>query len=84
MKKNTKINWNLIIRWAGTLLSIGILIYLFRQIGAAEPGRGAKISAWRAAAVLGLVFISRLATWGAGIPCCRCRMCTCVGRIVCG
>ncbi|HOE35580.1 MAG: flippase-like domain-containing protein [Chloroflexi bacterium] len=65
MKKNTKINWNLIIRWAGTLLSIGILIYLFRQIGAAETWAAVrKISAWRAAAVLGLVFISRLATWG--------------------
>jgi len=58
MNKKTKINWNLIIRWAGTLLSIGILVYLFRQIGAAETWAAVrKISGWRIAAVLGLVSI---------------------------
>jgi uncharacterized protein (TIRG00374 family) len=65
MKNDAKINWNLIIRWAGTLLSIGILVYLFRQIGAEETWAAVrKISLWRAAAVLALVFVSRLATWG--------------------
>ncbi|MGV7976096.1 MAG: lysylphosphatidylglycerol synthase transmembrane domain-containing protein [Anaerolineaceae bacterium] len=65
MKNDAKINWNLIIRWAGTLLSIGILVYLFRQIGAEETWVAVrKISLWRAAAVLALVFVSRLATWG--------------------
>jgi len=65
MKKDKKINWNLIIRWAGTFLSIAILYYLFRQIGAEETWAAVKkISLWRAAAVLGLVFVSRLATWG--------------------
>ena len=65
MKNDVKINWNLIIRWAGTLLSIGILVYLFRQIGAEETWAAVrKISLWRAAAVLALVFVSRLATWG--------------------
>jgi len=65
MNKKNKINWNLIIRWAGTLLSIGIMVYLFRQIGAAETWAAVrKISGWRIAAVLGLVSISRLATWG--------------------
>ncbi|MEN6555442.1 MAG: lysylphosphatidylglycerol synthase transmembrane domain-containing protein [Anaerolineaceae bacterium] len=65
MKKDTKINWNLIIRWAGTLLSIGILIYLFRQIGAEETWAAVqKISGRRIAEVLVLVFVSRLATWG--------------------
>ena len=59
MKKNEKINWNLIIRWAGTFLSIAILYYLFRQIGAEETWAAVKkISLWRAAAVLGLVFVS--------------------------
>ena len=65
MKNDAKINRNLIIRWAGTLLSIGILVYLFRQIGAEETWAAVrKISLWRAAAVLVLVFVSRLATWG--------------------
>ncbi len=65
MKNDAKINWNLIIRWAGTLLSIAILVYLFRQIGAEETWAAVrKISLWRAAAVLALVFVSRLATWG--------------------
>ena len=65
MEKNAKINWNLIIRWAGTLLSIGILVFLFKQIGAEETWAAVrKISLWRAAAVLVLVFVSRLATWG--------------------
>ncbi len=65
MKNDAKINWNLIIRWAGTLLSIAILIYLFKQIGAEETWAAVrKISFWRGAAVLALVFVSRLATWG--------------------
>ena len=65
MKNDAKINRNLIISWAGTLLSIGILVYLFRQIGAEETWAAVrKISLWRAAAVLVLVFVSRLATWG--------------------
>ena len=65
MEKNAKINWNLIIRWAGTLMSIGILVFLFKQIGAEETWAAVrKISLWRAAAVLVLVFVSRLATWG--------------------
>ncbi len=46
-------------------MSIGILVFLFKQIGAEETWAAVrKISLWRAAAVLVLVFVSRLATWG--------------------
>ena len=60
-----KNRWNVIIRWAGTIIAIVILVYLFSQIGAAETWATIqRISGWRIAAVLVLVFISRFATFG--------------------
>jgi len=65
METKPKNRWNTVIRWAGTILAIIILVYLFTQIGAAETWNTIKrISGWRIAAVLVLVFISRLATFG--------------------
>jgi len=60
-----KNRWNVIIRWAGTIIAIVILVYLFSQIGAAETWATIqRISGWRIAAVLVLVFVSRFATFG--------------------
>jgi hypothetical protein len=60
-----KNRWNVIIRWVGTIIAIVILVYLFSQIGAAETWATIqRISGWRIAAVLVLVFISRFATFG--------------------
>ena len=60
-----KNRWNVIIRWAGTIIAIVILVYLFSQIGAAETWATIqRISGWRIAVVLVLVFVSRFATFG--------------------
>ena len=60
-----KNRWNVIIRWAGTIIAIVILVYLFSQIGAAETWATIqRISGWRIAGVLVLVFVSRFATFG--------------------
>lgn len=65
METKPKNRWNIIIRWVGTIIAIVILVYLFSQIGAAETWATIqRISGWRIAAVLTLVFISRFATFG--------------------
>ena len=65
MSKQSNQCLNLIIRWGGTLLSIGILIYLLSRIGWQEAWRTIRqLTVWRILFVLMLVFISRLATFG--------------------
>jgi uncharacterized membrane protein YbhN (UPF0104 family) len=65
IKAKQKNRWNVIVRWAGTIIAIIILVYLFTQIGAAEAWATIqRISGWRIATVLVLVFVSRFATFG--------------------
>ncbi len=65
MFKENKKQINLIVRWAGTLLSLIILYFLIKQIGIDETWNTLKqIAFWRLAVVLVLVFVSRLATFG--------------------
>jgi len=65
METKPKNRWNIIIRWVGTIIAIVILVYLFSQIGAAETWATIqRISGWRIAVVLVLVFVSRFATFG--------------------
>lgn len=64
MENKPQNRWNVIIRWAGTIFSLVILVYLFRKIGVEETWETVKqLSAWRIVAVLVLVFVSRLATF---------------------
>ena len=56
---------NVIIRWGGTLLSIGVMIYLLSRVGWGEAWQTIRqLTAWRIALVLVLVFVSRFATFG--------------------
>ncbi len=56
---------NLIIRWVGTLLSLAVMVYLLSQVGWLEAWQTIRqLTAWRIAAVLVLVFVSRFATFG--------------------
>ncbi len=65
MSKQSKQRFNLIVRWGGTLLSIGIMIYLLSRVGWEEAWQTIRqLTAWRILLVLVLVFISRLATFG--------------------
>ena len=65
MSKQSNQRLKLVIRWGGTLLSIGILIYLLRRIGWQEAWQTIRqLTVWRILLVLMLVFISRLATFG--------------------
>ena len=65
MSKQSKQPLNLIIRWGGTLLSIGIMIFLLRQVGWGETWQNIRqLTAWRILLVLVLVFVSRFATFG--------------------
>ena len=65
MSKQSKQRLNLIIRWGGTLLSIGILIYLLSRVGWGEAWQTIRLlTAWRIALMLVLVFVSRFATFG--------------------
>ncbi|MFZ3070186.1 MAG: lysylphosphatidylglycerol synthase transmembrane domain-containing protein [Anaerolineaceae bacterium] len=64
MAKKPQKRWNVIIRWVGSILSLAILVYLLNKIGLKETWVTVKqLSAWRIAAVLVLVFVSRLATF---------------------
>jgi len=57
--KNTTQKW---LRWIGTLLSVGVLIYLLASQGWQEIGRAVlKLPFWRLALALLLMFGSRLA-----------------------
>ncbi len=65
MSKQSKQRFNLIVRWGGTLLSIGIMIYLLSRVGWGEAWQTIRqLTAWRILLVLVLVFVSRLATFG--------------------
>jgi len=65
MSKQSRQRMNLIIRWGGTLLSVGIMIYLLSRVGWGEAWQTIRqLTAWRILLVLVLVFISRLATFG--------------------
>ena len=65
MSKQSKQRLNLIIRWGGTLLSIGIMIYLLSRVGWGEAWQTIRqLTAWRILLVLVLVFVSRFATFG--------------------
>lgn len=65
MSKLSKQRLNLIIRWGGTLLSIGVMIYLLSRVGWGEAWQTIRqVSAWRIAVVIVLVFVSRFATFG--------------------
>lgn len=65
MSKQSKHRLNLIIRWGGTLLSIGVMIYLLSQVGWGEAWQTIRqLTAWRIGLVLVLVFVSRFATYG--------------------
>ena len=65
MQKPKKINWNLIVRIGGSLLSVLILAVIFSdQVWAKVWQQLKSLEAWRVAACLALIFISRLATWG--------------------
>lgn len=65
MSTQRKHRLNMIIRWGGTLLSIGILIYLLSRVGWGEAWQTIRqLTTWRILLVLVLVFVSRLATFG--------------------
>jgi uncharacterized membrane protein YbhN (UPF0104 family) len=65
MAKQSKQRLNLIIRWGGTILSIGIVFYLLSRVGWGEAWQTIRqLTAWRIALVLFLVFVSRFATFG--------------------
>jgi uncharacterized protein (TIRG00374 family) len=65
MFKKSKQRLNLIIRWGGTILSIGIMIYLISRVGWEEAWQTIRrLTTWRVTLVLVLVFVSRLATFG--------------------
>lgn len=65
MSKQNKQRLNLIIRWGGTLLSVGIMFYLLSRVGWGEAWQTMRqLTAWRISLVLVLVFVSRFATFG--------------------
>lgn len=65
MVKNQHSKWKFFIRLAGTILSIGLLIYLFYSVGLDELLANLQnLSTGRIVLVIVLIFISRLATFG--------------------
>ncbi len=65
MSKQSNQSLKVIIRWGGTLLSIGIMVYLLSRVGWGEAWQTIRqLTAWRIALVLVLVFVSRFATFG--------------------
>lgn len=64
MSSFKKANWKLIIRWVGTVLSVLLLAYLVVTAGVDEMLRTlGKLSLRSILAVIGLIFVSRLATF---------------------
>ena len=60
--KTNKKKLNLIIRWGGTVLSIGIMIYLLSRVGWGEAWQTIRqLTAWRILLVFVLVVVSRSA-----------------------
>jgi len=64
MAKQKKHRLDLYIRWGGTLLSLGVMIYLLSRVGWQDAWQTIRqLTAWRIVVVLVLVFISRFATF---------------------
>ena len=64
MNTPKKTSWPIIIRWVGTVLSLALLVWLLSKAGLRETWQVARqLSAWRLLAVVGLVFVSRVATF---------------------
>ncbi len=62
MSKQSKQRLNNIIRWGGTLLSIGVMVYLLSRVGWGEAWQTIRqLTAWRILLVLVLVVVSRSA-----------------------
>ena len=65
MVKKSQSKWKFLIRLAGTILSIVLLIYLFYSVGLDEFLASLKnLSIGRIVLVIVLIFVSRLATFG--------------------
>ncbi len=65
MVKKQKTKWKFFIRLAGTLLSVGLLVYLFYKVGMNELWQSLKqLSVGSIVLVIILIFVSRLATVG--------------------
>jgi uncharacterized membrane protein YbhN (UPF0104 family) len=63
--RSIKINIPLLLRWAGTLLALALMIYLLRQQGWGEIVAAIrKVPFWRFVVALGLTFVSRFAVTG--------------------
>ncbi len=64
MQTLKKYNWNVIIRWIGTLLSLGLLVQLVLKSGPEEfLASLQKLSVLKIFLVLLLIFVSRIATF---------------------
>ncbi|MRS04908.1 flippase-like domain-containing protein, partial [bacterium] len=64
MPKQRQIKWKLIIRWAGTLLSVLLLVYLMLSAGLDEIIQSLeKLSFGTILSISGLIFLSRIATF---------------------
>ena len=64
MAKQKKHRLDLYIRWGGTILSLGVMIYLLSRVGWQDAWQTIRqLTAWRIVVVLVLVFISRFATF---------------------
>lgn len=65
MVKKHKTKWKFLIRLAGTILSVGLLVYLFYTVGMDEMWQSLKqLSFGSIMLVVILTFVSRLATFG--------------------
>lgn len=64
MSKINQINWKLIIRWIGTLISVLLMVYLIITAGIDEIIHSlGKLSFGALLAITGLIFLSRIATF---------------------
>jgi hypothetical protein len=64
MQSEKKGKLNTIIRWLGTALSLGILVWLLSKVGWKEAWETIKLlDWWRIVLVIGFVYVSRLATY---------------------
>lgn len=54
-----------VIRWVGTILSLGVMVFLLYRVGWREAWEMVRsLTWWRIVLAIGLVFVSRLATFG--------------------
>lgn len=64
MQNEQKNKVKLIIRWAGTIVSIAIMVYLLSKVGWREAWETvSQLAWWRIGVILVLVFVSRFATY---------------------